>query len=622
MTYDFFMTHGLTMAGFIILLIIITAYLLKIRSVKLSHANKVYIVLLISVFIMVVLDLVTGYMCLVGNINTFLIIAARIVEFFNFAWIGLLVYYVIFLIRSEKGEKLSKNYLIKFNTIFLLIFVLFGIITAYLPLEFTLTSNGYTISGLVDRVSSYYFLIFGYVIFLLLIIINRKHLPKNLIRFIVIVYVVSLSNMGLQILGLYDIKDLVFTTTMLVLALYFTAESQDRKLYVELQTAMNEAERLDELKTKFLLNMSHEIRTPLNTILGYSELLLLEDNIDPTKVKKDGENMYQSSNDLLNLINNILDVSRIESGKETLIEDDYKLENLIFDVNSKFDPKVASKGNIDFKITYDENIPASYYGDLAKIERVVLSLLYNALDYTSFGEVKLDISGVTTNSFTELTFLISNTGHAMKEELFEVSFDDIADLGTDNSINSNTLGIIISKRLTALMGGTINFYNEIGHGTRYVIKIKQKSYDGEKLGNVYKKIENLKGEKLFDCDGKIALVVDDNEVNLKIAKKLLERFRFSIHTCTSGQECLNLVENNKYDIIFLDHMMPGMDGVQTLQKLSTVTPILPPVVALTANSDDNSKNEYLSLGFSDYLAKPIDFKEMNRVIKKEFDKGI
>ena len=153
MTYDFFMTHGLTMAGFIILLIIITSYLLKIRSVKLSHANKAYIVLLISVFIMVVLDLVTGYMCLVGNINTFLIIAARIVEFFNFAWIGLLVYYVIFLIRSEKGEKLSKNYLIKFNTIFLLIFVLFGIITAYLPLEFTLTSNGYTIGGLVDRVS-------------------------------------------------------------------------------------------------------------------------------------------------------------------------------------------------------------------------------------------------------------------------------------------------------------------------------------------------------------------------------------------------------------------------------------------------------------------------------------
>ena len=208
----------------------------------------------------------------------------------------------------------------------------------------------------------------------------------------------------------------------------------------------------------------------------------------------------------------------------------------------------------------------------------------------------------------------------MDENKFNISFDDITSIDTEHNIDNNTLGIIIAKNLIKILGGTIEFKNEINQGTQYIIKLEQKIIGEEQLGNIYEKIRNLKGEKLINCEGKTALVVDDNAINLTIAKRLLLRFGFAVETCLTGQECLNLVKEKQYDMIFLDHMMPVMDGVETLNRLKAENKDVPPTIALTANAADNSKNEYISLGFTDYLTKPIDMKELNKILINIFEK--
>ena len=168
------------------------------------------------------------------------------------------------------------------------------------------------------------------------------------------------------------------------------------------------------------------------------------------------------------------------------------------------------------------------------------------------------------------------------------------------------------------INSTIEFINKPGHGTQYIIRMKQKCYGEEKVGNIVDKIKKSTEEELINCEGKVALVADDNAINLNIAKRLLVKFGFTVETCLSGQECIELAKEKKYDIIFLDHMMPGMDGVETLNHLKEEHGQIPPTIALTANASDDSRSEYMNLGFTDYLTKPIDTKELDKILKRLF----
>ena len=395
---------------------------------------------------------------------------------------------------------------------------------------------------------------------------------------------------------------------------FFTIESQDTILLNSAEESREEAEEANKAKSNFLASVSHAIRTPMNTILGFSQSLLEERNLTEDKVKRDAQDIKEASSDLLELINNILDISRIESGKEEVEVKEYKIEELLREVNSLITAKIT-KDKLDFKINVDSNIPISYKGDSDKIYKILVNVLLIAIEKTQFGNVSLDVGGAYIGTIFKLSLIVSNTGHAMSEEEFNKDFDEFSNETNAQGTNKEKLGLIVAKRLIKLMNGTIDFKNEAGKGTRYIISLDQEVIDDMKIGNV--SIESVASdeEAPLDLTGLKTLVVDDNNVNIKLASRLLKQFNLDITTASNGQECLDLVKKEDFDIIFLDHMMPGLDGIETVHILRENGNEMP-IIALTANSYSGSREKYIDEGFTDYLPKPFQYKELNKILKK------
>ena len=545
-------------------------------------------------------------------------IVSRLYVLFGMIWNLLVITYYISLYRHNINKPFYSKYYRLINTIIVCALCIFLTLVITVPVGQVYDKVGYwLLEGALDLVYNRMAIV-SEAMLLVFILIKRKDLPKQLVFYSIFIFVLYITNFTLEGVIGYSIKDSQFVYALFVTALYYTTESQDRKMLEDYNKAKELSLEVDKQKTKFLLNMSHEIRTPLNTILGYSDYLLLDEHFDKQKIEIEGENVYQASETLLSLINNILDISRIESGKETLIETDYKLESVITSIYEKITPKAAIRNNVKFNLELDENLPASYTGDVAKLERILISVLNNAVEHTTIGEVKLTVTGERVGNNLNFVFHIKNAGHEMQENKFKMNFDEITSLDTTENIDNNILGIIIAKRLLELLKGTVEFINKPGQGTQYIIKLTQKCYGEEKVGNVIENLKKSNEEEMMNCEGKVVLVADDNAINLTIAKRLLVKFGFEVETCLSGQECLEMAKNKKYDIIFLDHMMPGMDGVETLNNLKQQHSELPPTIALTANASDDSRSEYIKLGFTDYLTKPIDMKELNKILKNLF----
>lgn len=443
----------------------------------------------------------------------------------------------------------------------------------------------------------------------------KNTLVKNL-RFPVIYFVVLFAFLvAIEFIFFdYRVNYIYFVFCFLHMGMFFTIESQDKRLLTKVENGRKEAEIANKAKTEFLSNISHEIRTPMNTILGFSQALLEENKLTEDIVKRDAVNIREASANLLELINNILDISRIESGKEIIDTKDYKLEDLLMEVNSIIFSKI-SKDVLEFKINVDPNIPTMYNGDSNKLYKILINVLLNAITHTKFGSVSLDVGGAYVGDSFKLSFVISNNGHEMTEAEFNKSFEDFAEgTSTNSAVDSVKLGLIVAKRLIEIVDGTIDFKNEKGKGTRYIISIDQKVIDDMRIGNLF--IENKFSDgKVYDFSNKRVLVVDDNKINLKLAERLLSQFNMNIKTAENGKECIDLVKDNSYDIILLDHMMPELDGVATVHILRE-SGITTPVIALTANSYTGSKDNYIKEGFTDYLAKPIRYKDLYRLLAK------
>ena len=257
---------------------------------------------------------------------------------------------------------------------------------------------------------------------------------------------------------------------------FFTTESQDTKLLKDAEESRESAEAANKAKSNFLASISHAIRTPMNTVLGFSQSLLEERNLTEDKVKRDAQDIKEASTNLLELINNILDISRIESGKEEVEVKDYKIEELLREINSLIISRI-SRDQLDFKINVDSNIPISYKGDSDKIYKIIVNVLLNAIQNTNYGNVSLDVGGAYVGSVFKLSLIVSNSGHLMSEEDFNKDFDEFSEEGNSQGTNKEKLGLIVAKRLIDLMGGTIDFKNETGKGTRYLISLDQEVVD-------------------------------------------------------------------------------------------------------------------------------------------------
>ncbi|MBR4724503.1 MAG: response regulator [Lachnospiraceae bacterium] len=387
-----------------------------------------------------------------------------------------------------------------------------------------------------------------------------------------------------------------------------------RKQYEQIRIAKDEAERANGAKSRFLANMSHEIRTPINTIMGMDEMILREDAADVPKhyfmsVVNYALDIKSASESLLGLINNLLDMSRIESGKMNLIEREYDTQQLLRSVITMIRVRGNEK-DLTFGINVDEKLPARLHGDADKIKQVMLNLLSNAVKYTEIGgfTLKVSVDGIKDN-VCSLRFSVRDTGIGIKPEDMDKLFSAYERL--DEQRNAGTvgtgLGLDISRQFVELMGGKLWCESVYGEGSEFIFTLEQKMVDNAVVGKFNEHDDSeSRGPYVpqFIAPDAEVLVVDDNPMNLNVVKGLLKATKMFVTTATSGEECLEMLKYGKYNVVLLDHMMPGMDGIETIAKIRETDPDLP-VYALTANATVG-EDFYKSKGFNGYLSKPVD----------------
>lgn len=393
-------------------------------------------------------------------------------------------------------------------------------------------------------------------------------------------------------------------------------DTQNQKYIARLKELAYEAETANNAKSVFLSNMSHEIRTPINAVLGMNEMIIRESRDE--QIREYASNIDESGKMLLSIVNDILDFSKIESGKMTLLPSEYKLSNLLNDVVNMNRPKAEEKQLI-FSLTADENIPDLLFGDEIRIKQVLTKLISNAIKYTEGGSINVEVLPERTDSEEVLLYFgIRDTGKGIKVEEKKKIINSFQKYDEKPGLNieGSGLGLAITKNFVSMMGGEIGFESEYGKGSLFFIKIPQKIRGTEPVGDYRKKSAAYVKEKIheeyrekFTAPDARVLIVDDTKVNIIVFKGLLKKTKMIIDSAESGEKALAMCEKTKYDVIYLDHMMPGMDGIETLGAMRHSNSAInnnTPVLAMTANAIAGAKEMYLKAGFTDYISKPID----------------
>lgn len=400
------------------------------------------------------------------------------------------------------------------------------------------------------------------------------------------------------------------------------AKTQLEALVSEVEERRREADMANKAKTDFLANMSHEIRTPINAILGFDTMILREASDEG--IIKYATDIHSASENLLAIINDILDLSKIESGKMEIVPRKYDLCSLVSDTMNMIRLKGEEKGlKVTLKVASD--IPSKLYGDDFRIRQVLVNLLNNAIKYTAQGEVTLDIKGERDGEDEVLDISVKDTGSGIKEEDMVRLFGKFRRIeeGKNHSVEGTGLGMSITVMFLDLMSTKLNVESEYGKGSTFSFKLRQKVIADEPIGRIEdrinrkKKINDSKND--FSCPDAKILVVDDNTMNRQVIIGLLKNICNNIVEADGGFSCINFTEKEKYDLIFLDHMMPDLDGIETFHRMRASETNLnrkTPVVMLTANAISGAKEEYLSEGFEAFLAKPVEPRKLESMLKK------
>ena len=504
------------------------------------------------------------------------------------------------------------------NNIFYIIFGIF-----IMSLEFNVIKEGAITSGNGSSVS----LAFGLVFFSLIIAIivalaNIKIYDKRYMSIYIIIPLIIGLGFFVMFHPEFNIYDLILC--LLCYLMYFTIENPDIKMLNQMELAKNEAERANRAKSDFLSSMSHEIRTPLNAIVGLSEDNLTYYDKLPNEVIENSKDILNASQTLLEIVGNILDFNKIEANKMEIIDGVYNFKEEIENMCKVTQTRIGEK-NIIFNLSIADDIPYELIGDKGKVKEIINNLLTNAIKYTDQGSINLNIKCIndTNKHISNIIITCQDTGKGIKAEHISRLFNkfDRLDIEKNTTAEGTGLGLAITKSLVEMMDGKINVQSQYGKGSLFMVQISQKISKLIKpiTDKDVSKIYTVQNENTVLYKGKKLLVVDDNKLNIKVARRALKDFNFVIDECYDGKECLEKINSgNTYDLILMDIMMPNMNGEKCIAELKNLKSFNTPVIALTADAIAGVKEKYLKEGFVDYIAKPFSKEQIKEKLDKVF----